>query len=187
MAAWFMTRKPSSNAAPEGEAGTPKDLDFAWRVHTAIQDWTKNVDNKASITLAIVTAVGGFAASQVFGQNGSLHAVHGDQLWPIRTMGVAFLVAGLSALYAVFPSLKRRRSKELAGTGLIFFGHLRHRSTEEIEAALLDLDNAAIRHQLASQLRVTSDIAWRKHARLQLAHIALFVAVTAFAVSELWS
>jgi hypothetical protein len=48
-------------------------------------------------------------------QKGSLHAVHGDQLWPIRIMGIAFLAAGIAALYAVFPNLKRSQAKAAPG------------------------------------------------------------------------
>src|SRR3954454_8490903 len=35
-------------------------LDFAWRVHGALDAWTGKVDTKASITLAIESAVLGF-------------------------------------------------------------------------------------------------------------------------------
>lgn len=186
MNASFKTPGTTPNPSPPPPAEPPKDVEFGWRVHAAIQDWIKNVDQKASITLAIVTAVGGFALSQVFGEKGSLHAVHGDQLWPIRVMGAAFVAAGFCALYAVFPNLKRSRTKKLAGTGLIFFGHLRHRSVDEIDVALADLDDAGIRRQLASQLQATSGVAWKKHARLQVAHILLVIAVVAFGVAELW-
>lgn len=102
-------------------------------------------------------------------------------------MGAAFVLAGLSALHAVFPSLKRRRARRFAGSGLVYFGHLRHRSAEQIRTALAKLDQHEIRNQLAHQLHVTSDIAWRKHARLQRAQLLLIAAVAAFMVAELWT
>lgn len=179
-------KKPKATSSPPPAPEVPKDADFGWRVHAAILDWTKNVDQKASITLAIITGVGGLAATQVFGDKGSLHAIQGDQLWAIRVMGAAFLAAGFFALYAVFPNLKRRRTKELSNTGLIFFGHLRHRSVDDIRSALTALEDNEVRQQLASQLHATSDIAWKKHARLQAAHILLAIAIIAFAVAELW-
>jgi hypothetical protein len=168
------------------EARRPDDLDFAWKAHAAVQDWTRNVDQKASITLAIIVAVGGFAANQVFGSAGNLHALHGDQLWATRIMGMAFFAAGLSALHAVFPSLKRRDVHESPVGGLIYFGHLRHLGTDGIETALRSLTASEARRQLANQLHVTSDIAWKKHARLQRAHVLLVVALGAFGVAELW-
>jgi hypothetical protein len=161
-------------------------VDFAWRVHAATQDWIKNVDQKASITLAVVVGIGGFAAAQVFAANGSLHALAGHRVWIIRAMGLSFAIAGLAALLAVFPSMKRKRAREHAQDGLIYFGHLRHRSSASIRDALNDLDNNDVLGQLASQLEQTSRIAWNKHARLQCSHVALASAIIAFALAGLW-
>jgi hypothetical protein len=160
-------------------------LDFGWKVHAATQDWIKGVDAKASLTLAIIAALGLFAGGQVFGDKGSLHDVHDAQLWAVRVMAAAFVAAGLSALHAVFPSLKRRRARGYAQSGLIYFGHLRHADSEDIERRLASLDDHEAIHQLASQLDATAKIAWNKHCRLQRAQICLVVAVAAFAAAQL--
>lgn len=177
-------RKNPPRAAPRDDNKSAADIEFAWKVHAATQDWIRSVDTKSSITLAIIAGFGVFAANQVFSDDGSLVATTGRQLWAVRVMGVAFLLSGLFVLHAVFPSLKRKRARQLGQTGLIYFGHLRHRNAAEIEEALVNLDDSEIRKQLASQLDATSDIAWKKHARLQRAQIALVVAVIAFTLAE---
>lgn len=161
-------------------------VDFAWRVHAATQEWVKNVDQKASITLAVVVGVSGLAASQAFGATGTLHALGGHRLWLIRVMWLSFAVAGLAALRAVFPNMKRHQAKMHAEDGLIYFGHLRHRGRASIRQALNELDNREVLDQIAIQLEQTSKIAWSKHARLQYSHLALGLAIIAFTLAEVW-
>jgi hypothetical protein len=170
--------KPSSKSTHGTE--------FGWRVHGLIQDWIRNVDQKASIILAITVAMSGYAAAQVFTTSGSLHAVTDcSRQWWIRIMAGALLLAGAAALTAVFPNLKRRRARRLAKTGLIYFGHLREQSRAEIRKALADMDEETVLDQLSLQLEQTSRIAWKKHALLQLAEANLVVAVVAFLFAEL--
>ncbi len=126
-----------------------------------------------------------FAGGQVFGHGGSLYDADVVQRWAIRIMAVAFVAGGLSALHAVFPSLRRRRAREYAATGLIYFGHLRHANAEDIEKRLASLEDHDAIRQLALQLDETAEIAWRKHCRLQRAHICLVVAVAAFGAAQL--
>jgi hypothetical protein len=161
-------------------------VDFAWRVHAATQEWIKNVDQKASITLAVVVGVSSLAASQVFGATDTLHALGGHRLWLIRLMWLSFAVAGLAALLAVFPNMKRKQAKQHAEDGLIYFGHLRHRDSASIRTALSQLDDSKVLDQIAIQLEQTSRIAWNKHARLQCSHLALAMAIIAFALAEVW-
>lgn len=155
-------------------------MDFAWKTHDAVQQWTRNVDQKASITFAIVVAVAGFAAAQIFGADGTLRNPAGNSLWAVRVCGVALVLAGACALHAVFPSLKRSEARQNASTGLIYFGHLRHRSIKEIKDSLVALDHDQILGQLALQLHYTSEITWNKHARLQRAQVFLTLGVGAF-------
>lgn len=167
-------------AEPPDTAG----IEFGWKVHAAIQDWTRGVDAKASIALVATAGIGLFAGKEVFGADGSLHASHGGQLWAVRIMALGFLIAGAFALWAVVPNLKRKRTKELAHAGLVYFGHLRTRSERDIEAALSTLTRQEVLRQLASQIHATSDVAWKKHVRLQGALGCLAIAVAAFAVAE---
>lgn len=176
------TPPPSLPAAPADEKD-PVGIEFGWKVHGLIQDWIKGVDAKSSITFAVIVGFGLFFSNQVFGDKGSLNGTVGDQLWAVRGTGIALGLAVACALYAVYPTLKRKRAKAMSSTGLIYFGHLRHRSAQEIETALAGLDNEQILKQLASQIEATSDLAWKKHARLQAAQLMLVLALIGFVLT----
>jgi hypothetical protein len=100
-------------------------------------------------------------------------------------MGLFFAVSALLAVSVVLPRLRRRATLREARHGLVFFGHLRHRSVDEIECRLQALDDDEELRQLARQLKVTSVIAWRKHVHLQFAMLALLIASTLFAIARL--
>ncbi len=170
---------------PPASAGPPPGVDFGWRVHLAIQEWTKSVDQKASIVLVFSVALATLASHEVFNKTGGLHDASGLRLWLVRTMGVAFGASALLAVSVVLPRLRRRAARRYAPAGLVYFGHLRHRSAADIEHQLRALDHDEALAQLARQLRATSAIAWRKHARLQLAMFALLVAGALFATARL--
>ena len=61
---------------------------------------------------------------------------------------------------------------------------MRHWSVEDIEAAPLGLSQQEVIRQLASQMQVTSKIAWRKHVRRQAALLLLVIAVGAFVTAQ---
>lgn len=159
-------------------------VEFGWRVHVALQEWTKAVDQKASIMLVFSTAIATLAVREVLDPEGGLHNASGSKLWAVRAMAIAFAVAALAAVSVVLPRLRRRAARREAAGGLIYFGHLRHRSIADIESALRNLDDAEALSHLAKQLKVSSAIAWRKHARLQLAVGSLVVAITLFAIAQ---
>src|SRR5689334_1231148 len=95
-------------ARPPAPPPTPTaPIDFAWRVHAAIQDWTRTVDQKASITLVFSVALATIAAREVFDENGGLHAATGLRLWLVRGMGGCFAAAAMLALLTVLPRLRR--------------------------------------------------------------------------------
>lgn len=174
---WRRSASPTPDAPPPG-------IDFGWRVHLAIQEWTKSVDQKASIILVFSVALAALAGREVFDANGGLHDVSGMRLWIVRAMGIAFATSAALALSVVLPHLRRRRARREAPSGLIFFGHLQHRSATDIERQLRVLDHDEALAQLARQLKVTSAIAWRKHARLQLAMFALLTASALFGIAR---
>jgi hypothetical protein len=163
----------------------PPGLDFGWRVHLAIQEWTKSVDQKASIFLVFTFALATLAGHEVFNDGGGLHHTSGLRLWVVRVMGAAFTASALLAISVVRPHLRRHAVRRDAQSGLIYFGHLRHRTTADIERQLRTLDHDEALAQLARQLRNTSVIAWRKHGRLQLAMFALVIAAALFGVARL--
>jgi hypothetical protein len=152
----------------ETSASEPRTgIDFGWEAHRAVQAWTASVDTKASVVLAVEAAVTGAAASALIRPKGELHAATGLHL-ATAISAVAFLVAAVGcALWVVFPRLERARTRRLAPTGLVYFGHLRERGADEIAQALAALTPAEERRQLASQLCVTGAVAWRKHSWLQ--------------------
>jgi hypothetical protein len=160
----------------------PKRTDgseFAWRVHTAIDSWTGKVDTKASIALAIETAVLGFIIS-LSGDDGPLSSLHGTDLWLYR-IGIVLIGFGiLTALGVVAPQLGRFRAQREWQENMIYFGHLRHWDSNELAKELMK--DAPRQQQLARQLVQMSRIAWRKHVWLQWS-LALFVVGTGFVAS----
>jgi hypothetical protein len=184
---------PNRTAESQGAgaaAPTERDrtgVDFGWHVHEAVQGWTASVDGKASIVLVVESAVAGAATRALITTNGELHKAIGLHL-ACAIVAVILLVLGVAcSLWVVFPRLERSRTHRLAANGLIYFGHLREREIDDIAHALAELTPEQERRQLASQLRVTGNVAWRKHAWLQgslacfaAGSLLLVVAYTAF-------
>lgn len=171
---------------PRADPGPPPGIEFAWRAHVALQEWTKAVDQKASIILVFSVALATLAGREVFDIDGGLYNATGLKLWTVRFMGVSFAATALLALLVVLPRLRRRAARTEADEGLVYFGHLRHRTAADIEAHLRRLGEDEALAQLARQLQATSVIAWRKHARLQAGLVALMLAVASFAVARLF-
>lgn len=139
-------------------------LDFAWRVHGALEAWTGRVDTKASITLAIESAILGFVVTM--SKKGERFAKLDGFSNLTYHVGIAcLLVAVLFALLVVIPQLRRRRSRQEWRTGMVYFGHLRHWNSADLATALKT--KQVYETQLANQLVSMSKIAWRKHTRLQ--------------------
>jgi hypothetical protein len=160
---------------------------FAWHAHEAIQSWTESVDVKSSIVLLVEIAVTGAAASALITSGGELHSAVGLHLATAIVALTSLCLAVACALWVVFPRLEKRRTKEMSREGLLYFGHLRTRSVESIDAALRDLTPDEERRQLAGQLQITAQVAWRKHLWLQrslallaLGAVLLLVSFTAF-------
>jgi hypothetical protein len=160
----------------------PRGVEFAWRVHTAITDWTAKVDVKASIVLALETA--GFAALvAVSRDHEALSHLVGASLWLYRA-GIVALVAAVSLAGAVvMPQLRSHGSKN-RHDGLIYFGHLRQQNPAELKRRLDGLDPSGELDELAYQLIQTSNIAWKKHRRLQAS--LLLSAASAILLAGAW-
>ena len=157
-------------------------LQFAWRVHAALDSWTAKVDTKASISLAIETAVLGFIIS-LSGSEGPLSHLRGTDLALYRVGLTLIGVAVLLVLAVVFPQLNRRGARRDWKNKMIYFGHLRHWDVGILTKALQE--ESPRYEQLAAQLVQMSKIAWRKHVWLQwslsvLVLGGLCVAITGF-------
>jgi hypothetical protein len=159
-----------------------RSLEFAWRAYGAVQDSIKAADQKASIILVLSAAVATLAGRETFASTGGLHAASGGKLWLVRAMASTLAAAAMFATAVVFPRMRRF---SLSGGGLVYFGHLRRRSTDNIKAHLVRLDDDEALTQLADQLRVVSRIAWRKHAYLQGAILCLVLATALFGLARL--
>jgi Family of unknown function (DUF5706) len=169
----------SGPAAPEDRGG-----EFGWHVHEALQAWTASVDAKASIVLVVEVALAGAAVHLLIGGEDELGRMGGLHL-ALSILALAALCLALaSALGVVFPRLARRRS-QAASPGLIYFGHLRGRTPAGVAQGLAGLDAASERHELASQLQITAQIAWRKHGWLQASLALLVLGSVALAASLL--
>lgn len=173
---WSRQRKnpPSPQAAspaPTQSSGT----EFGWRAHEAIQGWTASVDIKASIVLIVEVAVAGAAAPSLITRDGELHNATGLRL-AVSILALVLLALSVGfALWVVFPRMQRRRAAKLAATSLIYFGHLNRREPAEIANALANLTPEEERLQLARQLKITSQVAWRKHGWLQISLVIFAV------------
>jgi pycsar effector protein len=179
-----MRRRRSSTNEPT--LPTDAGVEFGWRAHQAIQGWTSSVDTKASIALVIETAVAAAALRALITDKGPLHNATGLHLATSIAAATVLVLAVGCAVLVILPRLDRGNANGQT-TGLVYFGHLRHRSAENIARALADLTPDEERRQLAAQLHVTSEVAWRKHDWLQrslalfpLGAALLVVAFTAF-------
>lgn len=76
----------TEEATSPNQSITPPE--FAWRTHSAITDWTAKVDVKASIVLALETAIMG-AVITLSGRDRPLSALHG---WPLGTYRIGILL-----------------------------------------------------------------------------------------------
>jgi hypothetical protein len=141
-------------------------IEYAWRVHGALDAWTGKVDTKASISLAIESATVGFVLTL---------AKHGERLNDLHGLADVLAKVGLACLLVaigfavrvVMPQLDRKNSKDpvVWNKNTIYFGHLRHWEVDDLTRKLAHHTDEE--RQLARQLKIMSEIAWKKHARLQ--------------------
>jgi len=163
---------------------TEAQLDFAWHAHQANVEWVRGVDQKASIVLVFATALAGLVADQALSSDGALSEASGVRLAAVIATGVLFAAAALLSLLVVRPQLRRGAVKSEARSGLVYFGHLHHRSPAEVERALEALTASEARADLARQLAQHGDIGWRKHRRLQWSLNVLVLGVVALALAR---
>ncbi|MFD9571464.1 Pycsar system effector family protein [Streptomyces sp. NPDC059982] len=139
-------------------------LETAWKLHSAISDWTGKADVKASFALTLqstILAVLGVLAGSSQGTKGLGSGAARPLLW----MGVVFLACGACcAAAAISPNLRKERRSLEAGEDFLFFGHVRTWEPANLESALREKDPLPA---LSRQLVVMSEIAWTKHRRVQ--------------------
>jgi hypothetical protein len=149
-------------------------MEFGWRVHGLLGEWTGKVDSKASIVLAIESAGFAFVVTQT-NKGKVFAALDGWQLWGLRIALGSLIAAVALALLVVLPQLNRKQSKRDWESNTIYFGHLRHWDPANLAKAMAA--NTTEPDQLARQMVAMSKIAWRKHSWLQGSLGLLVVAV----------
>lgn len=138
--------------------------EFAWKVHDVLSDWTARVDIKASISLAIEAAIGGFVVTFASGTGPLTHST-GWAAWTLDAGVAALALSIMLSILVVFPQLRGRKAKREYKDNFIYFGHLRYWDSTELKNRLSD-DPVGL-DQLARQLVNMSNIVWRKHVWLQ--------------------
>ncbi|MFW0872021.1 Pycsar system effector family protein [Rhodococcoides corynebacterioides] len=142
----------------------PDPTDTAWKIHSALTDWTGKVDTKASFALTIESAVLAGVVT-LSGNDRALADLHGwGVLWYV--LGVVTLVAGLlCAVWAVRPRLRAQQLTNEVPTNFVYFGHLRQLTPAEVEINLRSDDILPV---LSKQLIDMSKISWTKHRLVQV-------------------
>lgn len=154
---------------------------FAWKVHDALDAWTNKVDSKASIVLAVETGIVALIAT--LAKDGPLASLHGTAVLWFRLGVVALVVAIIFAGAAVFPQLRRSKIQSEWNENSIYFGHLRFWSADKLAEKLKQRNEAFSLEELARQHVTMADIAWSKHAFLQVSMWAVPVGVLLLFIS----
>jgi hypothetical protein len=147
----------------------PDAVSNAWNIHSALADWTGKVDSKASFALGLETALfAGLIA--LTGPGWRLDTLNGlgSQI-TFWTAAVLLVVAILLSAWVVIPSLRGRKMDNEAPNYFVFFGHLKSWKEADVVDAL---EHRPILPVLAHSLVIMSDIAWKKHRRVQLSMAA---------------
>lgn len=139
-------------------------VESAWRVHSAVVDWTGKVDTKASFTLAAESATA-LAVLTLSGGGRRLGGITGLP-WQIGYWtGVTVLaIAIVLVLIVVRPRLRVAESRGEASNNFIYFGHAKQWDAVKLAEALRTRDILPV---LTRQIVVMSSIASTKHKMLQ--------------------
>jgi pycsar effector protein len=165
-----LTTERVAGALPDDEAAA---VEFAWRIHTSIRDWTALADVKASIVLPLESAIFAFVITQ--SSHGKIFGRLNGWSLILYWCGIALiLLAMLSAAATIVPRLDRRQIEKTWRENFTYFGHLRRWDSKELAERLRRIGTADL-DAISVNLITMSKIAWRKHEFLQ-ASIALLVA-----------
>lgn len=159
-----MKRKIPPMVKDESSSTNSDAEDRAWKIHTALVDWTGKVDSKATFCFALESAA--LVAIANLTSEGRLFDTRqtlAQQL--LFTIGSALLVAGVfAAAFVVIPRMNRVQATRRWRENIVYFGHLRLWDASALEKALRE---NSILPSLSAQLVVMSKIAWRKHYIVQ--------------------
>lgn len=150
------------------------DTENAWKALTQANDWIRAADTKAAAVLTASGVLGGLVVRS--------SATVGNP-WQTALLVLTLGCVGASILLALWVFVPRLGSGR--SPSLLFFGHVarKYPRPERFTADYLEMlgDRDQLETQLATQLWVTSHIAYRKHRRIApaiwLLGIALLTAI----------
>jgi len=177
----MISRNTEPNDEPTGSSVDDQakaNVEFAWKSHSAQENWTSKVDTKASVFFTVNVA-GVVALVALRTQTDGLLALHGG--WRPMLVDIGILACACALLLAgaaIFPLLGPA-SVHKTQHDAIYFGHLRHRKPDDLAKQLTTLTTQDQVEQLSRQLIVMSKGNWFKHRLLQL---ALLVAAAGYGV-----
>jgi hypothetical protein len=158
----------------------PTGVEFAWRVHTAMENWTAKVDAKASILLAFQGGAFIFAVT-------TRSALTGVGPGPVVAGAISLVLLGLAsacAATAVLPVLgSSRRHRAESADEWIYFGHVRLWAPAELAGRLSHLRAIDEMQTLSRQLVRMSRLVWRKHRLVQGSVLLTLAAMLAMLVA----
>lgn len=155
-------------------------VEAAWHIHQVLVEWTANVDHKASVALAIETAV---MAGVIALAGGGSRLGNIDGFWAngFYWLGIVALVVGLvTTALVVRPRLRTRELPSERSEHYIYFGHLRSWQPSELQKAL---EERELLPALSKQIISMSQVAWRKHRLLQVSITAAGIGAVLLAVA----
>lgn len=142
---------------------TTDPVDNAWKIHSALIDWTGKVDTKASFALTIESAL--LAGVVSFSSEGRVFDCLSGWAVFCYISGIILLVLGiLCAALVVRPRLRSKNLASEASRNYIYFGHLRELTPGDVQT---HLEGTPLLPVLSKQLVDMSKIAWTKHRRVQ--------------------
>ncbi|WP_264032428.1 Pycsar system effector family protein [Cellulosimicrobium sp. SH8] len=148
-----MRRRHRSTVEEEPSQG----FENAWRIHEAQMDWTGKVDAKAAFALTVQAALLGAAVVLLPDMNTCVEYV-------LLGVSVIFVSAGaVCAALVVAPQLRSKSLASESASNFIYFGHVRLWKPEQLAREMRRTD---LTEQLARQVTVMADIAWKKHRRV---------------------
>lgn len=169
-------------SVPNADNSDQRGVEFAWKVHGAISDWTAKVDAKAAIVLSLGGVVLGFFVT--LSVDGRILAHLQGWHLTLERLGIASTAVGvLLATLVVIPRLNRRVTSANWRENFVYFGHLRRWDPADLKAKLQSLSADQELDVLATQLVKTSKIAWYKHSLLQFGVVSLVLGVALISFS----
>jgi Family of unknown function (DUF5706) len=201
-------RQPKSRQSElvESQPGTPErlpDPDQAWKALSLVNDWIRHAEAKATATLAAAGVTGGVLYNLVQPQNRPSLVL--DVIATINALMI--IVSGGSAIMALVPRLKVRKSKpintntsatsRLQGSGilvtedpvnLLFFRDIaRHyrgdAPTYTQVLSTLTSDPVRLTEHIGQQVHANSDVAHRKYGWANRAAICLALDLIALGIT----